>query len=228
MNQNFFLADFQRELEQALRKSVKLRINNNRSTMLSVKWEPDCTKVSMHRFFLDAPKNIMDDLACYIKKESKQLTPDVKSFMEDRINRLDYTHELGKVKLNSAGSIYNLRQLMDQVNRQYFENRLDLNITWFEQQRKKFRSQFTFGLYHQPLRLVKINRLLDRVDVPEYLLSFVIYHEMLHCVFPSYCDGAGRRKVHHHQFKTMERKFHAYDHAMEWIELNRERLIRMR
>lgn len=228
MTQNFPLADFQRELEQALRKHVKLRINNNRSTMLSVKWEPDCTKVSMHRFFLDAPKNIMDDLACYIKKESKHLTPDVKSFMEDRINELDYTHELRKVKLNPVGSIYNLKQLMDQVNSKYFGGRLDLHITWFEPQRKKIRSQFTFGLYHQPLRLVKVNRLLDRVDVPEYLLSFVIYHEMLHHAFPSYCDGEGKRKVHHRQFKAMEKRFHAYDHAMEWIDLNRERLIRMR
>lgn len=228
MNNQYPLAEFQLELERALRKNVKLRINNNRSTMLSVKWEPECTKVSMHRFFLDAPKNIMDDLACYIKKESKQLTPDVKSFMEDRINQLDYTHELSHEHLHQIGSIYNLKEIMDQVNGVYFENSLDLNITWFQQQRKRYRSQFTFGLYQQPLRLIKVNRLLDRVDVPEYILSFVIYHEMLHHVFPSYCDGKGKRKVHHQQFKSMEKRFHAYDHAMEWIDMNRERLIRMR
>lgn len=228
MENTFLLVEFQQELERALQKQVKLRINNNRSTMLSVKWEKRCTRVSMHRFFLDAPKNIMDELACYIKKELPQLTPTVKSYIEEKINELDYTHELKTVHKNSTGAVYNLKQLMDQINHRYFDGLMDLHITWFEQRRKRTRSQFTFGLYQHPLRLVKVNRLLDRVDVPEYIVSFVIYHEMLHHAYPSYCDANGKRKVHHKEFKSMEKKFHAYDHAMAWIEKNRERLINMR
>jgi hypothetical protein len=228
MDRTYPLVEFQQELEQALRKQVKLRINNNRSTMLSVKWEPKCTRVSMHRFFLEAPKNIMDELACYIKRELPQLTPSVKTFIEERVNQLDYTHQLKIDHHNHIGCVYNLKQIMDKVNHRYFDGEMDLNITWFEQKRKRYRSQFTFGLYYHPMRLVKINRMLDRIDVPEYILSFVVYHEMLHHAYPSYCDVNGKRKVHHREFKSMEKKFHAYDHAMAWIEQNRERLINMR
>ena len=31
--------------------------------MLSVKWEPSCTRLSLHKFFLKAPKNVMEGLA---------------------------------------------------------------------------------------------------------------------------------------------------------------------
>jgi hypothetical protein len=228
MENLFLLSEFQKDLEKSLNKSVKLRINDNRSTMLSVKWEPDCTRVSMHRFFLDAPKNIMDELACYIRKEHPQLTPSVKSFIENQVNGLDYSHEVRKERLSAQGRYYDLERLMGEVNRNYFQSCLDLNITWFKHKRRRIRSQFTFGLYHQPLKLVKINSLLDTPEVPEYILSYVIYHEMLHHVYPSYCDIKGKRKIHHQEFKEMEKQFSEYDRARSWIEHNRERLIRMR
>lgn len=228
MDKNGLLTEFKKDLELSLKNRVNLRINDNRSTMLSVKWERGCTNVSMHRFFLDAPKNIMDELACYIKKEHKCLAPTLKSFIENCVNSLDYTHELSMSHLVSRGVVHHLNLMMEEVNQQYFQGRLNLNITWFNHQQKRNRSQFTFGLYHHLLRLIKINRCLDRPDVPKYLISYVIYHEMLHHVYPSYCDSKGRRKVHHQEFKSMERQFHDYDKAVAWIEENRERLLKMR
>lgn len=222
------LTEFIKKLENDLNKSVKLKINNNRSTMLSVKWGAECTKVSMHRFFLDAPSNVMDELACYIKKEHSTMTPSVKSFIEESVQRMDYTHILKKDKLEVVGKHYNLQALMDRVNEEYFQGVYDLHITWFQGRRRSVRSQFTFGLYHAPLKLVKINRLLDRADIPEFILSFVIYHEMLHHVVPSYCDEKGIRKIHNKEFKSMEKQFREYDRAKLWIEENRERLFRMR
>ena len=58
-------------LEKGSEAKVQLKINNNRSTMLSVRWEPDCTKVSLHQMFLNAPTNIMQDLACYVRQEQE-------------------------------------------------------------------------------------------------------------------------------------------------------------
>ena len=39
---------FQERLENSVGSKLRLKINDNRSTMLSVKWDPDCTKVSLH------------------------------------------------------------------------------------------------------------------------------------------------------------------------------------
>lgn len=219
------LSRFQRELENDLKKSVKFTINDNRSTMLSVRWEPDCTKVSIHRFFEKAPKNVMDSLACYIRQEEDVVSLNVKSFIEKNIHELNYTNHLHAMALNFQGKIYNLKALLSNINKEYFDNSLDLNITWYAQKKKKNQSQIIFGLYHCPLKLIKINQFLDSPKVPEYLVSYVIYHEMLHNVYPSYYDEAGKRRIHHKEFKKREAQYKYYEMAQEWIEKNREKLF---
>jgi hypothetical protein len=219
------LSEFQKSLQNDLKKSVKLTVNDNRSTMLSVKWEPHCTKVSLHRFFVDAPKIVMESLACYIKREETSISQNVKTFIEDSMRKLDYTHRLDKSDLKVLGNIYNLKTLYHKVNQEYFQNKLDLSITWFGTRRQKNRSQVTFGLYHDPLKLIKINRLLDNREIPEYFVSYVIYHEMLHNLYPSYYDANGKRRIHNREFKERELQFRYYDNAQEWIRKNRERLF---
>src|SRR5262249_43107748 len=137
----------------------------------------DCTKVSLHRMFLEAPKNVMQALACYIRQEHKIIHPNVKAFIEEGLKNLDYSHLLDKSKLHVQGNIYNLKEIYDDLNNEYFDDKLRLFITWFGNG-KRSRSRVTFGLYHDPLKLIKINRLLDSPSIPDYLVSYVIYHEM--------------------------------------------------
>ncbi|MGA8164389.1 MAG: hypothetical protein WB791_05100 [Waddliaceae bacterium] len=220
------LSSFQKQLEKDLKQRVSLTINNNRTTMLSVKWEPSCTKVSLHRFFLFAPKNIMDALARYIKRKDRSVSPIVKSFMEDHMRQLDYSHLLDRRSLEVKGRIYDLQELLCKVNEEYFHSQLPLNITWFGKHQHNNRSQVTFGLYQHALKLIKIHRLLDHPEVPEYLVSFVIYHESLHHLYPSYYDQKGRHCIHHQKFKAKEKEFRDYRRAQAWVENNREQLFR--
>lgn len=211
------LATFQRELEETLGKKLQLKVNNNRSTMLSVRWDPDCTKVSMHHMFLDAPQNIMQALACYIRQEDKVINPKVRIYIDENVKKLDYSHQLDKTKLNIYGEVYNLKMIYDHLNRQYFDKKLDLHITWFGKHNQRNRSQVTFGLYHDSMKLIKINRLLDSKIFPDYLISYVVYHEMLHNICPSYYDEKGAHHVHSKEFKKMEKEFEHYDRAQQWI-----------
>ena len=82
-------------LEDRIGKKLHLKINDNRSTMLSVKWEADCTRVSLHRMFLKAPLKVMQDLTGYLKQEKKNLTPDVKAYIEKSLQTFDYSHRCG-------------------------------------------------------------------------------------------------------------------------------------
>jgi len=211
---------FQQQLEREIGKTLKLRINDNRSTMLSVKWEPNCTRVSIHKFFLEAPQNVMDALACYIRRDDKKMAPEVKLFIEENVKKLDYSYRLDTNKLEMQGRIYNLTEMMKEINYRYFENKLDLNITWFGNPRKRNRSRITFGLYNDALRLVKINRLLDNPKFPDYIVSYVIYHEMLHHVCPAYIDEKGRNRIHTKEFHRRETQFHNFGLAQKWIKEN--------
>lgn len=216
---------FQEQLEHSAGIKLRLKINDNRSTMLSVKWEPDYTKVSLHRMFLKAPQNVMQALACYLKGEHKKLAPSIKAYIEHNLQHLDYSHELDLSKLQTKGHVYDLEKIYQDLNREYFDLPFDLHITWFGKKGKRLCKRVTFGLYHDPLRLIKINRLLDQSHFPDYFVAYVIYHEMLHHVCPTYVDEKGQKHIHSKAFKEREKHFKYFKHAQEWIRDNQNYLF---
>lgn len=222
----FAPTNLQRQLEVSSGKKIQLKINNNRSTMLSVRWESDCTKVSLHKMFLQAPPNIMDDLACYLRSKNSTMSPHIKLFIDDNLRKLDYSHLVNEEKLSTQGSVYNLQHIFNEINNQYFKGKLPLRITWYGKPQQRNRTRVTFGLYCDPLKLVKINRILDNSVVPEYVIWYVVYHEMLHYVIPSYRDSNGLNRIHSKEFKEMEKKFRYYHLAQRWIKENHNRLFR--
>lgn len=216
---------FQKELESLLGIKLRLKINDNRSTMLSVKWEPESPKVSLHRMFLEAPHNIMKDLACYIGEKGAIMAPRMKAYIDDNLKLLDYSYQLDLQKLHTRGNIHDLKEIFDNVNKEYFGKKLNLAITWFGQPRVISGSKVTFGLYSDPLKLIKIHRLLDHKRFPEYFVSFVVYHEMLHYCCPSHVDRKGTRHIHSKEFKMREKEFHDYDRAQEFLKNNQRAIF---
>lgn len=219
------IKDLQRTLESSVGIRLQLKINDNRSTMLSVKWEPDCTKVSLHRMFLQAPHNIMQDLACYLKREHKKLTPGIKAYIEHNLQKLDYSHELDLSKLETKGAVYDLKEIYNSLNQWYFNGLLRLHITWFGERKRSRGSQVTFGLFQDPLRLIKVNRLLDSGDFPDYFVHYVVYHEMLHHVCPARVDVSGFKHIHSKEFKQKEQQFAYFEEARQWIQENENQIF---
>jgi hypothetical protein len=216
---------FQEQLENHAGIKLRLKINDNRSTMLSVKWEPDCAKVSLHRMFLQAPQNVMQALACYLNGEHKKIAPSIKAYIEYNLQRLDYSHELDRMELQTKGRVYDLEEIFLLLNRKYFDKLLRLNITWFGERRRRICKRVTFGLYHDPLRLIKVNRLLDHIHFPDYFVAYVIYHEMLHFVCPAYVDENGVKHIHSREFKEREKEFAFFKEAQQWIRDNQNYLF---
>lgn len=210
----------QEKLENTSGLKLKLKINDNRSTMLSVKWGSGGATVSLHRIFLNAPKNVMNDLACYLKTQDKADAHTVKAFIANNLKHMDYSSELDPSKLCAQGNVYNLKQIYKDLNRKYFNNKLKLNITWFGKSTPAPRSRVTFGLYHDALRLIKINRLLDNPSYPDYIVAYVIYHEMVHHVAPPYYNEKGQYLIHTKEFKEMEARYEYFDLAQKWIKKN--------
>lgn len=211
---------FQKQLERCTGAKLELKINNNRSTMLSVKWEPDCTKVSLHQMFLRAPQTVMQELACYLRREHKNIAPSIRAYIEINLQKLDYSYQLDLKKLDTKGRMYDLQKIYQGLNREYFNNQLGLYITWFGKPRRSRSNRVTFGLYHDPLRLIKINRLLDHERFPDYLITYIVYHEMVHHVCPSYVDEKGIKHMHGKAFKEKEKQFKYYHLAQQWIRNN--------
>lgn len=219
------LRRLQKSLASGCDKPLKVKINDNRSTMLSVRWEPDHTRVSLHRMFLEAPTNVMDALACYLKGSEQKLAPTIKQFIETHSQELDYSQKVDRSRLLTSGKFFDLQEIYDEINAHYFQNKLRLMITWFQQPKARNRSKINLGLYQDTLRLVKINQILDRRDVPRYFISFVVYHEMLHAVCKPQVDDQGTNHIHSKEFKQQEARFHAYAQAKEWLNKHRYNLF---
>ncbi len=210
------------ELQNLVGKKLAIRINDNRSTMVSVKWEPDMTRVSLHRMFLSAPFDIRYALAKYLKGDDKQLAPSVKAYIEESMPLMDYAKRLDLSSLAPFGTVYDLKDIYFELNEEYFDSKLALHITWFGNHVPTNRRKCSLGLFLSPCKLIKIHRLLDHVHIPPFVLHFVVYHEMLHAVCPIKIDERGYAKIHSAEFRKKEVEFREYAKAQQWLKANQD------
>ncbi len=212
-------------LEGQAKRTIQLRINENRSTMVSVRGSQP-VRVSVHRMFLDAPDSALRDLAQYVGGRCRSLGPSAQRFMAEKIPQLSYGERINAERLSPLGHVYDLNEIYDRINREYFEGSLDLKITWYgERGGRRRRSSATLGLYSNPLKLIRIHRRLDATSVPEVFVEFVVYHEMIHHVCPPYVDALGRNRIHSPEFKARERQFREYGTAMAWLKKHENILV---
>jgi hypothetical protein len=123
--------------------------------------------------------------------------------------------------LQTQGTLYDLQEIYNRINQAYFENQLDLKITWFGSKERKARRHRKLGLYIFDDKVVKIHRLLDQAHFPPYFISYVVYHEMLHSVCPPVKARRGRYQIHHLEFKKKEMEFAEYALAKRWETENK-------
>jgi hypothetical protein len=104
------------------------------------------------------------------------------------------------------------------VNKDYFDGELKLSITWTGSAASKPRWRIMFGSYHHEKKHIKIHRRLDSAHVPEFFISYVIYHEMLHHTHPPIRKRGEKRKIHHGDFKDAEKRFQHHEKAKEFLK----------
>ncbi len=217
---------FQKKLERDSGRKLHLKINDNFSTMLSVRWEPDYTKVSLHRMFLQAPQNVMKSLACYISQKHREIAPNIKWFIDEQMGQLNYSSLLNRRNLCAQGSTYHLQKIYDELSQEYFNEDLNILITWYGRAEQLPRTRIALGLYHDTLKLIKIHRVMDNPLFPRYVVEFIVFHEMLHHVCPAYHDAAGIQHIHSKEFKAMESKYRHYQLAEQWLKEHQSHLFR--
>jgi SprT-like family protein len=117
-----------------------------------------------------------------------------------------------KMEHRPAGTHHDMEPLFDQLNQAYFQNALlRPRLGWST---RAWRTQL--GCFDPALNQIVLNRQLDHEKVPEYVVAYVLYHEMLHLKHPIRFARC-RRESHSPRFRTEEKAFTDYARAMRFL-----------
>jgi len=132
------------------------------------------------------------------------------------------------------GRAHNLVAIFDRINGEYFSGSLPATElgwstgTWRRQ----------LGVFDPGMRHIVINRWLDKPSVPEHVVAYVVYHEMLHLerssLMPSGGNGASenghgkredqaalsdrcRMRLHTPEFRRAERRYREFNLARAFL-----------
>jgi hypothetical protein len=207
---------------------VSVTLTDNRYTMISVRRlaKEKRYEVRLHHMFADADPVITRALAHYIADND----PDSSRVLGDFIDQ-NSDHVRGRARrqptqvIFTAGEHHDLRQIYDDLNTRYFDNKIDAMITWGQRTgRPRRRNSIKMGSYSVEDRLIRIHRSLDRAFVPRFFVAWIVFHEMLHQVHDIRVKN-GRREFHSKEFLADEAMYEHYDEAKSWERRHLDALL---
>ncbi|MGH7998599.1 MAG: M48 family peptidase, partial [Brasilonema sp.] len=145
----------------------------------------------------------------------QQTTQLIRSYAEseeysDVLMELDFITEV--VVENAKGKSYDLNELFDKINHEYFASSLvKPRLIW-----SGINTYRKLGHYEAARDRVMMALTLDDANIPQFVVEFVLYHELLHKYHGAIWVN-GRRMVHTSEFRRDERKFKLYKEAEEWL-----------
>lgn len=213
-----------RKLSSDLGVPVRLAVTDNRSTMVSFRRASSALRLRIHHMFLDAPEGVVRAIADYAGRGQRKAGPVLDEFIrlqQPRIRRERHT----EAELEPRGQVYDLKTLFDRLNDQHFQGGISAAIGWGRSAGRRRRKSIRLGVYDHQTREIRIHPALDRAEVPAFFVEFIVFHEMLHQLFPS-PPGSSRRVHHPRAFRDREKAFPLYAAALRWEKANLAWLLR--
>jgi len=227
------IADAQDSLERRIRAHmargrVQVTLTDNRYTMISVRRiaRERRYEVRLHHMFADADPVITRALAHYIAENDAGASRVLGDFIDANAGHVRGRARRAPTQLIfTAGEHHDLRQIFDELNARYFDNKIDAAITWGARTgRPRRRNSIKMGSYSVEDRLIRIHRSLDRAFVPRFFVAWIVFHEMLHQVHDIRVKN-GRREFHSKAFLADEALFEHFDQAKGWERRHLDALL---
>jgi hypothetical protein len=213
-----------RQLAHELGVAVRLAVTDNRSTMVSFHRASSGLRLRLHHMFLEAPEPVVRAIADYAGRGRRGAGQVLDAFIRAQQPLIRRERQQGPA-LEPRGRCFDLQALFDQLNDGHFGGGIRATIGWGRMPAKRRRRSIRLGVYDHQSREIRIHPALDRPEVPRYFVEFIVFHEMLHQLFPS-SNTAGRRVHHPRAFRDREKAFPLYAAALAWERENLKLLLR--
>ena len=206
-------------LSHELGLPVRLSVTDNRSTMVSFRRAPTALRLRLHHMFLDAPAPVVRAVADYAGRGHRRAGRLLDDFVRREQPRIRQHRDARDEVLSPRGRTYDLREIFDALNDVHFQGGVRATIGWGRAPGRRRRKSIRLGVYDHQTREIRIHPALDQTAVPRFFVEFIVFHEMLHQVFPS-SNGPGRRVHHPRAFRDREKAFPRYRSALSWEREN--------
>lgn len=218
------------ELTNSTGIDLRLRITNNTSTMMSLRYESGGRRgvVGLHHMFLEAPPDVRKALSAWIIKPSAKVPgKKLETYIAEQRHLIASKTPRSSV-LRTKGEFFDLAAIYKDVNESCYNNEITTPITWGRMPAMRRRRSIRFGSFSPGENLIRMHPLLDQSFVPQYFVRYIVFHEMLHAHMGIEETPGGRRKIHPPEFRRREAAYPDFKRALCWMEdeRNLRRLLR--
>lgn len=214
----------ERRLGNLLGERLLVSITDNRRTMVSSSRRGGLLRVRLHHMFLDCDGDTVRAVAAYLQEGSREASARLGSYIERNGHRIR-PRRRHPSRIRTAGEHHDLARLFEELNHEWFEGAVRLQITWGRRTRsRRRRRSIRLGAYSAEDGIIRIHPVLDQAWVPRFFVRYVIFHEMLHHVIPAPVQG-GRQQFHSAAFRRAEQRYPDYQRAVRWERRHIHRLL---
>ena len=215
-------------LSSLLREPVEVELTDNAWTMLSYRRVEGRLHFRLHHMFARAHEPVMRALAGFTGTNRRAHGRAIDEYVRQHRELIRKALPRAQAPLSPRGRVHDLGEIYSALNARHFENSIRARIGWGRRSSGGRRRSIKMGVYFHDHRIIRIHPALDDARVPGHFVEMVVFHEMLHQIFPPSVGGDGRRTVHGPEFRAAERRFPGYERARAWERAHLHLLLRQR
>ena len=193
------------------------------SLVLTIRRREDVVYVRFSDLLRRASRAVLEGAAAlllsrlYRRKAAAELTAPYLEYARSHRTRSRIHHmRRRRVRASAAnplGRHFDLETMFAQLNAKYFDGKLQRpHIGW---SRRSWRRQF--GCYDPGPNQILLNRRMDRPNVPQFAVEYVLFHEMLHVKHPTRRSGCSLVS-HSPKFRQEEKRFAEFEKARKILD----------
>ena len=188
-------------------KRCRVVVNANRRRVLSWRLARKPAELSVHWSLLPFPREVVD-----VMEGVPGVWPRLRSNLPTAAP---------PAVVQPLGAVHDLASHLA-AQRLYVPTAPEVTITWGQWPRTPPHRSLRLGSCEGSL--VRIHPVLDHVQVPDWLVGFIVFHELLHTVhLPE--DRGGRRVLHTQAFRRAEAHHPDFGRAKQWEKDHITRLL---
>ncbi len=210
-------------LSARLERPVQVRFGRARTQPVQSVSRPEGVSVRLHEFFAQAPPEIADALAAWLRagRRARNACRRLDAWIDERLAALPPPRPRAP-QIEPAGRVHDLTGLAAPLWTAEFADdffmRPQPHLTWGRRTRSRARRSLHLGSFTPDQDVVRVHSVLDHESVPAWFVTFLLFHEILHAAV----DPRG----HGPRFRKRERAYADYDRAVSWQRTHFGRLLR--